>query len=40
MYKVDEGKKRILVYMVGIRKDGNRQDIYALAERLVKRGLI
>jgi mRNA interferase RelE/StbE len=40
IYKIDEGQKRILVYLVGIRKEGNRRDVYALAERLVKRGLI
>jgi mRNA interferase RelE/StbE len=40
IYKVDDGKKRILVYLVGIRKEGKRRDVYALAERLVKRGLI
>ena len=40
IYKVDDGKKRIQVYLVGIRKEGNRRDVYALAERLVKRGLI
>ena len=40
IYKVDDEKKRILVYLVGIRKEGNRRDVYALAERLVKRGLI
>ena len=40
IYKVADGKKRILVYLVGIRKEGKRRDVYALAERLVKRGLI
>ena len=40
IYKVDDGKKRILVYLVGICKEGNRRDVYALAERLVQRGLM
>jgi mRNA interferase RelE/StbE len=40
VYKVDENKERVLVYMVGIRKEGSRRDVYALAERLVHRGLI
>lgn len=40
VYRIDEGSKRVLVYMVGIRKEGSRQDVYALAERLVQRGLI
>ncbi len=40
VYKVDDSKKRVLVYMVGIRREGSRRDVYALAERLVQRGLI
>ena len=40
VYRVDNDRKRVLVYMVGIRKEGNRKDVYALAERLVQRGLI
>ncbi|MBI4332216.1 MAG: type II toxin-antitoxin system RelE/ParE family toxin [Chloroflexi bacterium] len=40
VYKVDGKAKRVLVYMVGIRKEGSRRDVYALAERLVQRGLI
>ncbi len=33
-------RKRVLVYMVGIRREGSRRDVYALAEHLVQRGLI
>lgn len=40
VYRADDGKKRVLVYLVGIRKEGSRRDVYALAERLVQRGLI
>jgi mRNA interferase RelE/StbE len=40
VYKVDDGEKRVLVYMVGLRREGSRRDIYALAERLVQRGLL
>ena len=40
VYRVEGAKKRVLVYMVGIRKEGNRRDVYSLAERLVQRGLI
>lgn len=40
VYKVDDGEKRVLVYMVGIRREGSRRDVYALAEHLVERGLI
>lgn len=40
VYRVDSEKRRVTVYMVGIRKEGSRQDVYALAKRLVERGLI
>jgi mRNA interferase RelE/StbE len=40
VYRVNNGEKRVLVYIVGLRREGNRRDIYALAERLVQRGLI
>ena len=40
VYRVDNSKKRVLVYMVGIRREGSRRDVYALAEHLVQRGLI
>jgi mRNA interferase RelE/StbE len=40
VYKVDDKKERAVIYMVGIRKEGSRRDVYALAERLVQRGLI
>lgn len=40
VYRVADGEKRVSVYMVGIRREGSRQDVYALAQRLVQRGLI
>lgn len=40
VYKVDNSKQKVVVYLVGIRKEGSRKDIYSLAERLVQRGLI
>ena len=40
IYKVEGRKKQVLVYFVGIRKEGSRRDVYALAERLVQRGLV
>ena len=40
VYRVEGAKKRVLVYMTGVRKEGSRRDVYALAERLVQRGLI
>jgi mRNA interferase RelE/StbE len=40
VYRVENDRKRVLVYMISIRKEGNRKDVYALAEHLVQRGLI
>ena len=40
VYRVENAGQRVLVYMVGIRREGSRRDIYALAEHLVRRGLI
>lgn len=40
IYKVDERDLKVRVYMIGIRKEGSRGDVYALAHRLVRRGLI
>jgi mRNA interferase RelE/StbE len=39
IYKVDESSVRVVV-LVGIRREGSRQDVYALAQRLVERGLV
>ena len=40
VYKVEGAGKRVLVYVIGIRREGSRRDVYALAEHLVQRGLI
>ena len=40
VYRVEAIRKRVLVYMIGIRREGSRRDVYALAEHLVQRGLI
>ncbi len=40
VFRVDEKKESVIVYLVGMRKEGSRHDIYQLAERLVRRGLI
>lgn len=40
VYRIDTRGKRVLVYLIGIRKEGSRRDVYALAEHLVRRGLI
>jgi len=38
--KIDNTRERVLVHMVGIRMEGSHRDVYALAECLVRRGLI
>ncbi len=40
VYWIDEKERRVVVYLIGIRKEGSRQDVYALAQRLVRRGLM
>jgi mRNA interferase RelE/StbE len=40
VYRIEDARKLVRVYMVSIRKEGSRRDIYALAECLVQRGLI
>ena len=40
VYKVDDGDQQVLIYIVAIRREGSHRDVYALAERLVQRGLI
>lgn len=40
VYRIDEKERRVVVYLVGIRKEGSRQDVYVLAQRLVRRGLM
>ncbi|MBI2859784.1 MAG: hypothetical protein HYX90_12010 [Chloroflexi bacterium] len=40
VYRIENTRKQVMVYMVGIRREGSRRDVYALAERLVQRGLL
>jgi mRNA interferase RelE/StbE len=40
VYGVDDKKEHVVIYMVGIRKEGSRHDVYELAEHLVRRRLI
>ena len=39
IYRVDRGKVWVIVLAVGLRKEGVRQDIYRLAQKLVRLGL-
>ena len=39
IYKVDRGIVSVYVVAIGIRKEGNRGDVYQLAQKLVRLGL-
>ena len=39
IYRVDRGRVLVIVIAVGLRKEGDRQDIYRLAQKLVRLGL-
>ena len=39
IYKVDRGIVTVFVVAVGIRKEGDRSDVYRLAQKLVRLGL-
>ena len=40
IYRVDAGLVQVVILTIGLRKEGDRADIYALAERLVRAGLL
>lgn len=40
IYKIEEDKIIVLVMLVGIRKDGDKKDVYALAKKLHRLGLL
>jgi mRNA interferase RelE/StbE len=40
IYRVDRGRIQVLVVAVGLRREGDRQDIYALAKKLLRSGLL
>lgn len=40
IYRVERGKVLVIVVAVGIRKEGDRSDIYRLAEKLIRLRLI
>lgn len=40
IYRVEKTKVVVLVVAAGLRKDGDRGDIYALAQKLVRLGLL
>lgn len=40
IYKVEAEKVTVIVVTLGIRKDGDKKDVYELAKRLVRLGLL
>ena len=40
VFRVDWGEVRVIVVAAGIRREGGQRDIYRLAQRLVRRGLV
>jgi mRNA interferase RelE/StbE len=40
IYKIEKKQVIIIVVALGIRKEGDKRDIYALAQKLVKLGLL
>ena len=40
IYKVDEETVTVLVVALGIRKEGDKRDVYELAKRLARLGLL
>ncbi|HVB74351.1 MAG TPA: type II toxin-antitoxin system RelE/ParE family toxin [Ktedonobacteraceae bacterium] len=40
IYKVEEAQVTVVVVTLGIRKDGDKKDVYELAKRLMRLGLL
>ena len=40
IYRVDENLRSVIIIAMGLRREGDRRDIYALAQRLVRLGLV
>jgi len=40
IYKVNQDQEHVIVYLVGIRKEGSPEDVYRIAVRLQARGFI
>lgn len=40
IYKVERDKILVFIVSVGIRKEGDRSDVYALAKKLIRLGLL
>jgi mRNA interferase RelE/StbE len=40
IFRIDEPNEQVVALLAGIRRECSRHDVYALAQRLVERGLI
>ncbi len=40
IFRIDEDRRQVIVVAVGIRREGHRNDIYVLAQRLVRLSLV
>ena len=40
LYQIDNEKIIVFVVALGIRKEGDKKDIYSLAKKLIQQGLI
>jgi len=40
IYAIEQSQVTVIVVALGIRKDGSKQDVYALAKKLLRLGLL
>ncbi len=40
IYKIDTPSKLVTILALGLRREGDRADIYDLAQRLIRRGFL
>lgn len=40
IYAIEQAQVTVIIVALGIRKDGSKQDVYALAKKLLKLGLL
>jgi mRNA interferase RelE/StbE len=40
VYEVDTEQKKVLIHIVGIRREGDKSDVYALAKKILRLGLL
>jgi len=40
IYAIEQAQVTVIIVALGIRKDGSKQDVYALAKKLLRLGLL